>query len=163
GQKSISEMAKELNVEAVVEGSIQRSGSRIMITVQLIDAATDRHLWATNYQRDLSDFFTVQSEVARAIASEVQARLTPEDQARMARNRPASRETIEAYLKGRQHWNKRNSDELRKGIEYFERAIQSDPTYAPAYVGLADCTAAQVGYASVRPRLAFPKAEAYVK
>ena len=102
-QKSISEIAKELNVDAVVEGSIQRSGTRIMITVKLIDAATDRQLWATNYRRDMSDFFTVQSEVARAIAGEVQVRLTPEDQARLARTHTVNPAALEAYLKARHH------------------------------------------------------------
>jgi adenylate cyclase len=160
--KSIPEIARELGVDAIVEGSIQRAGNRILITVQLIDGITDRHFWATNYQRDLSDFFIVQNEVSQAIAAEIKIRLTPEDRDRLARAESAKPETIEAYLKGRQSWNKRNADDLRKGIEYFERAIQFDPNYAPAYVGLADCTAAQVGYAGVRPSVAFPQAEAYV-
>jgi len=161
--KSIKEMAKELDVDAVVEGSIQREGNRIMIVVQLVDGITDRHLWATNYQRDLSDFFKVQNEVSEAIAAEIKIRLTPEDRDRLARARSAKPETIEAYLKGRQAWNKRNASDLFKGIEYFEQAIQSDPNYAPAYVGLADCTAGRAAYADIRPSVAYPKAEVYVE
>ena len=97
GQKSIQEMARELNVDAMVEGSVQRAGNRILVTAQLIEAATDRHLWSTNFERDLSDFFKVQSEVARAIATEVQVRLTPEDQTRLARARPVNREALSIW------------------------------------------------------------------
>ncbi|MBI3416448.1 MAG: tetratricopeptide repeat protein [Verrucomicrobia bacterium] len=158
GQKSISEMAKELNVEAVVEGSSQRAGSRMMITVQLIDAATDRHLWATNYQRDLSDFFVVQSEVARAIATEVQARLTPEDQARLARARPANPEVMEACLLGIHYWWQPSEEGITNGLRYFEKAIGIDPSYAPAHAGKALIYEIAAEWKFWPARLAMPKA-----
>ncbi|MBI3416600.1 MAG: hypothetical protein HY043_15005 [Verrucomicrobia bacterium] len=138
GQKSIQEMAKDLNVEAIVEGSVQRTTTNMLLTVQLIEAATDRHLWATNYKRDLSDFFVVQSEVARAIAKEVQARLTPEDQARLARTRTVNPAAHEAYLRGRYVFWHLTTDNLEKARTYFEEAIQLDPQMALAYSGLAD-------------------------
>ncbi|MBI3417349.1 MAG: tetratricopeptide repeat protein [Verrucomicrobia bacterium] len=137
--KSIPEMAKELKVDAIVEGSVQRAGSRMKITVQLIDGVRDRHLWATNYDRDLSDFFTVQSEVARAVANEIQVRLTPEDQSRLTRARSVNPEAQEAYLKGRYQWNKRTEEGFRRAIEHFQQAIAKEPTYALAYAGLGDC------------------------
>jgi class 3 adenylate cyclase/TolB-like protein/Flp pilus assembly protein TadD len=133
--KTIQQMARDLNVDAIVEGSLQRVGNRLRITAQLIEAASDRHLWATNYDRDLADFFTVQSEVARAVAAEVQARLTPEDQARLARAPPVNREAVEAYLLGMHHWLRASLEESTNALHYFQKAIELDPTYAPAYAG----------------------------
>jgi len=137
GQKSIQEMARELNVDAIVEGSVQRAGNRILVTVQLIEAATDRHLWSTNYDRDMSDFFKVQSEVAQVIATEVQVRLTPEEQARLSRARPVNREAAEAYLLGLHHLLQWSEEGYGRALSYFEKAIQIDPAYAPAYAGKA--------------------------
>ncbi|MSU63160.1 MAG: hypothetical protein EXS31_12330 [Pedosphaera sp.] len=137
GQKSISEMAKELNVEAIVEGSVQRTTTNMLVTVQLIEAATDRHLWATNYKRDLSDFVVVQSEVALAIANEVQARLTPEDQARLARAHTANREVIEACLLGMHHLWKVSDEGVTNALKHFQKAIQIDPNHALGYAGAA--------------------------
>ncbi|MSU36428.1 MAG: adenylate/guanylate cyclase domain-containing protein [Pedosphaera sp.] len=143
GHKSISEMAKELDVEAVVEGSIQRAGTRAMITVQLIEAATDRHLWATNYQRELSDFFTVQNEVAQAIAREINIRLSPQDQTRLA-NAPSSKpEIIEAYLRGRWQLDRRTVAGFTNAIALFVKVIELDSNYAPGYAGLASAYAVQ--------------------
>jgi class 3 adenylate cyclase/Flp pilus assembly protein TadD len=137
GQKSIQEMAKELNVDAIVEGSIQRAGSRILVTAQLIEAATDRHLWSTSYERDLGEFFKVQNEVARAIATQVQARLTPEDQARLARARAANPQAVEAYLLGRcQYWGSIHAD-FTNVLQNFQKAIAIDPNYAPAHAGVS--------------------------
>ena len=135
--KTIQQMAQELNVDAIVEGSVQRVSNRLRITAQLIEADTDRHLWATNYDRDLADFFTVQSEVARAIAAEVRARLTPEDQARLAHARPVNRDAVEAYLLGMHHWWNWRVEESANARHYFQRAIELDPSYAPAYAGAA--------------------------
>jgi TolB-like protein len=135
--KSIPEMAQELNVDAIVEGSVQRAGNRMLVTAQLFEAGTDRHLWSTNYERDLGDFFKVQSEVARAIAAKVQVRLTREDQARLARARTAKPETIEAYLRGMQQWWHWFDEGTTNAPGYFQKAIEIEPDYAPAHAGVA--------------------------
>jgi serine/threonine protein kinase/TolB-like protein/Flp pilus assembly protein TadD len=137
GQKSIQEMARDLHVDAIVEGSILRVSNRIQITVRLVEAATDRQLWGANYNRDLSDFFKVQDEVARAIAAEVQVRLTPEDQARLARARTAKPETIEACLLGLRCWWQASEEGITNALRYFGRAIEIEPDYAPAHAGVA--------------------------
>ncbi len=138
-KKPLPQIAKELNVDAVIEGSVLRAGNRVRITAQLIRADTDLHLWAESYERDLSDVLALQDEVARAIASEIKIKVTPQEQARLASSRPVNPEAHEAYLKGRYHWNKRTEGEVKKGIDYFQQAIAIDPNYAPAYSGLADC------------------------
>jgi len=136
--KPLPEIARELNVDAFVEGSVLRAGDRVRITAQLIHAATDQHLWAKSYERDLVDVLALQSEVARAIADEVQAKLTPQERARLARARPVNPAAHEAYLKGRYYWARATEDAVRKSIEYFEEAITKDPNYALAHAGLAD-------------------------
>ena len=138
-QKSVSEIAKDLNVDAIVEGSIERSGDRVRITAQLIRATTERHLWADSYDRDLHDVLRVQEEIARAIAQEVQIQLTPQEQALLTKSRPVDPEAYELYLKGRYFWNKRTQDTTAKAIVLFKQAIEKDPRYASAYSGLADC------------------------
>jgi len=127
--RPLRELAQELHVDGIVEGTVQRSGERLRISAQLLHAPTDTHIWAESYDRDLRDVLALQSEVAQAIAREIRIKLTPVDP-----------EAYEAYLKGRYHWNRRPG--VRKGIEYFEQAIAKDPTYAAAYAGLADCLSA---------------------
>jgi eukaryotic-like serine/threonine-protein kinase len=136
--KPLSQIARELNVDALVEGSVLRAGDRVRITAQLIHAATDQHLWAKSYERDLRDILALQSEVARAVADEVQIKLTPQEQARLARSPQVSPTVHEAYLRGRYHFAKGTEQGVRKSIEYFEEAIAKDPSYALAYCGLAD-------------------------
>ncbi len=154
--KSIGEMAKELRVDAVVEGSVQRAGSRILITVQLVEAATDGHLWATNYERDLGEFFKVQNEVARDVANEIQVRLTPEDQARFARARAAKSGAVEAYLHGMHEWWQWSDAGATNALRQFRRAIEIDPDYAPAPAGMA--LSYMLGSGSLwPPREAMPK------
>ena len=138
--KSVPEIARELGADRIVEGTVLRSGDRVRISVQLIDAATDTHLWAENYERDLQDVLTLQGEMARAIADEIRVKLTPEEQAQLRPARRVNAEAYELYLKGRYHWNKRNLPGLTKGAEYFQQAIDRDPTYAAAYAGLADAS-----------------------
>ena len=138
--KSVPEIARELGADRIVEGTVLRSGDRVRISVQLIDAATDTHLWAENYERDLQDVLTLQGEMARAIADEIRVKLTPEEQAQLRPTRRVNAEAYELYLKGRYHWNKRNLPGLTKGAEYFQQAIDRDPTYAAAYAGLADAS-----------------------
>jgi len=138
-RKSLRDIALELQVDGVVEGTVQRSGERLRISAQLIHAPTDTHLWAESYDRDLRDVLALQSEVSRAIAREVQIKLTPLDQARIAQAHPVDPEAYDAYLKGRYHWNRRRGEGLQPAVQYFEQAIAKDPAYGAAYAGLADC------------------------
>ena len=138
-RKPLPEIARELQVEGVVEGTVLRSGERVRISAQLIHAPTDTHLWAESYDRDLRDVLALQSEVAQAIARQVQVKLTPQEQTNFAQVHPVDPEAYEAYLKGRYHWNRRNREGFGKAGEYFQQAIAKDPTYAIAYAGLADC------------------------
>ena len=148
--RPLPEIARELNVDAIVEGTVQRSGARVCISAQLVHALTDNHLWAETYDRDLGDVLALQSEVAQAIAREVQVKLTPQEQAHLAQVHPVDPEAFEAYLKGRYHWNRRSREGLGKAIQYFQQAIAKDSTYAAAYAGLADCHSALAawGFAS---------------
>ena len=136
--KPLPEIARELNVDGFVEGSVLRLGERVRITAQLIHAATDQHVWAKSYDREVSDVLSLQSEVARAIAEEVQAKLTPQERARLSRVKKVNPAAHEAYLKGRYYWARATEEAVRKSIEYFEEAVAKDPNYALAYAGLAD-------------------------
>jgi Tfp pilus assembly protein PilF len=130
-----------LNVEALIEGTVLRSGERVRISVQLIDAHTDSHLWAQSYDRDLRDILALHAEVAQAVAREVQVKLTPHDYAHFAHTHPVNPEAYEAYLKGRYYWNRRPAG-LEQTIKHFQDAIEKDPAYPLAYSGLADCFSA---------------------
>jgi TolB-like protein/Tfp pilus assembly protein PilF len=134
----LPEIARELKVDGVVLGSVLRSNQRVRITAELIQSSTDRHLWARTYERSVDDILDLESEVARAIAGEVQARIKPQEQGRLARRRAVNYDTYEAYLKGRFYGNQFTEDSLSKSIEYFEQAIKLDPGYAAAYAGLAE-------------------------
>ena len=137
--KTLSQIARDLNVDAVVEGTVLRSGDRVRITAELVQVATDRHLWAESYESQLGDILTLQSHVASAIVNEIRIKLTPEDQVRLASTRPVSTQSYDNYLKGRYYWNKRSQEGLTKAINYFQAAVEKDPHYALAYAGLADC------------------------
>ncbi len=136
--KPLPKIAHELNVDAVVEGSVLRSGDQVRITAQLIYAPTDRYLWAKSYQRDLRDILKLQGEVASAIANEIEIAVTPQERERLASAPPVVPTAYEAYLKGRFHWNRSAERDWLIAREYFEQAIRLDPNYAPAYAGLAD-------------------------
>jgi TolB-like protein/DNA-binding winged helix-turn-helix (wHTH) protein/Tfp pilus assembly protein PilF len=136
--KSLPEIAKELNVDAVVEGTVQRDGDRVHVRAQLIHAATDSHLWAADYDRDLRDVLDLQAEVAGAIASEVRIKITPAEQKLFVPRRVIARDAVDNYLQGRYFWNRRTERDLRQAVTYFEKAIKADPNYAQAYAGLAD-------------------------
>ncbi|HLM24382.1 MAG TPA: winged helix-turn-helix domain-containing protein [Pyrinomonadaceae bacterium] len=139
-KKSMPEIARELKVDAVVEGTVQRSGERVVIRAQLIHAATDRHLWVETYQRGMRDILDLQSEIAQAVAREVQIQMTPAEQARLTSRHPVRPKAFDDYLQGRYlYWNKRTEENLRKSIGHFQSAIKEDPSYALAYAGLADC------------------------
>src|SRR5437660_1753174 len=137
-RKPLREIARELEVDAIVEGTVLRAGQRVRITAQLIDAANETHLWAESYERHLRDVLHLQAEVAEAIAKQVRVKLTPQERAHLAQTQPVNPEAYEAYLKGRYHWLRRSGEELPKAVQYFEQAIATDPTYAAAYAGLAD-------------------------
>lgn len=138
-RKPVSQIAKELGVDALLEGTVLRSGTKVRISAQLIHGATDRHLWAETYERDLSDILALQTEVAHDISSEIKAKLTEAEQTRLAKTYPVNTEAYDLYLKGRFHWNDRNKPGIMKAAEYFKQSIQKDPNYAPAFAGLADC------------------------
>ncbi|PYQ03242.1 MAG: hypothetical protein DMF83_21750 [Acidobacteria bacterium] len=159
-RKTVADVAREMNVDYVLEGSVRRSGSTIRVSAQLIRAADQIHLWAESYERDLRDVLTVQSEVARAVADEIRLHLTPEQRAQLASTRPVKPEVHEAYLKGRFFWNQRTGRGLEEAIGYFQQALRADPDFAPAYVGLADSYLLLGIHAGARPLDICPKAKA---
>jgi len=137
-KKSLPQIAGELGVAAVVEGSVEKAGGRVRISAQLIEAATEQHLWASRYERDLKDVLTLQDEVARDIARQIRIRLNPQEATRLAATRAVDPGAYEAYLKGLYLWNQRSQEAILKGLDYFQQAIKLDPSYPLAYVGLAD-------------------------
>jgi eukaryotic-like serine/threonine-protein kinase len=157
-KKGLPEIARELDVDGVVEGSVLRAGNRIRITAQLIHASTDRHLWARSYERDFKDILALQDEVAQAIAGQIQARLTSVEQARLSHARPVNPEALDAYLKGRYEWWRWRPENYGKALDYFRQAIAIDPSYASAYAGLA-LAYARLGDSAWRPGDAYPKAK----
>jgi TolB-like protein/DNA-binding winged helix-turn-helix (wHTH) protein/Flp pilus assembly protein TadD len=159
--KTLPQIARELNVDAVVEGTVLRAGDQVRITAQLIDASTDKHIWSQSYEGDLRDTLALQDRVARAIAEQIQINMTPREQAALKSVRVVNPESYESYLKGRYFWNKRTADGLRVALAYFNQAAEEDPNYAQAYSGLAD-TYALLGdwqYAVMTPKEAYPKAK----
>ena len=160
--KPLTEIARELRVDALVEGTVLRSGERVRITAQLIQVPNETHLWAQSYEGDLQDTLALQNRVARAIASQIQVTLDPREEAALAKAKPVNREAYEAYLRGRYFWNKRTAESLKRAIEYFDLAIERDPLYASAYSGLADSYAllGDWEYGVLSPQEAFPKAKA---
>ncbi|MEO7142870.1 MAG: winged helix-turn-helix domain-containing protein [Bryobacteraceae bacterium] len=134
--KTLPVIARELNVDAVLEGSVIRSGNRLRLTAQLIQARSDRHLWAETYDRDLVDVLTMQMEIARAIAHEIVAKGVAGGQRRTVAVNP---DAFEAFLRARYYFDQRTGSEINKAISWYQKAIEADPTYAPAYAGLADC------------------------
>ena len=159
--KPLSEIARELNVDAVVEGTVMRSADRVRVTAQVVRADPEQHLWAESYDRPLGDAVILQGELAREISRAIRVQITPQEQTQLARTRPVNPEAYEAWLKGRYFWNKRTGAATKKAIEYFEGAIAKDPNYAQAYVGLADSySSPALAEASGPPDQAFPKAKA---
>jgi TolB-like protein/Flp pilus assembly protein TadD len=160
--KPLPQIARELNVDAIVEGTVLRSGDRVRITAQLIDATADKHLWSQSYEGELKDTLALQNQVARAIADQIRIKLNPQEQAALKIARVVNPEAYESYLKGRYFWNKRTPDSLKVALAYFNQAIDEDPNYAQAYSGLAD-TYALLGdwqYAVMTSKEAFPRAKA---
>ena len=161
-RKPLPQIARELNVDAMVEGTVLRSGDQVRITAQLIEASTDKHLWSQSYEGELRDTLALQSRVASAIADQIRINLTPREQAALKNVKVVNPEAYESYLKGRYFWNKRTADGLKAALAYFKQATEEDPNYAKAYSGLSD-TYALLGdwqYAVMTPKEAFPEAKA---
>ena len=136
--KPLAEIARELNVDAVVEGSVLHSGERVRIAAQLIEVPADKQIWAESYEGDFRDTLTLQSRVARSIAAQIRATLNRQEQVALDNPKAVNPEAYEAYLKGRYFWNKRTGDGLRTAIEYFNHAIETDPTYAESRFRLSE-------------------------
>ena len=160
--KPLSQIASELKVDAVVEGTVLRVGNRVRITAELVQVSTDRHLWADTYESQMGDILALQNRVSSAIVNEIRINLTPQDQERLARQPAVAPEAYENYLKGRYYWNKRTDENLTRAIGYFEQATHQAPQYSLAYAGLADCYAiisAEI-FGTMSPAQAAPKAKA---
>jgi tetratricopeptide (TPR) repeat protein len=164
-EQPLPEIAKTLNVDAIVEGSVLRSGEKVRITTQLVQANPEQHLWVESYERDLMDILALQGEVARQIAQEIQATLTPQEQARLASAQPVDPKAHEAYLRGRYYWNKRTPGDLMQAIEHFQQALDTDPNLDLAYAELSSSFAflgGTYGYL-LPPEEAMKKAKAAAK
>jgi TolB-like protein/DNA-binding winged helix-turn-helix (wHTH) protein/Tfp pilus assembly protein PilF len=161
-RKLLPEIARELDVEGVVEGTMLRSGERVRITAQLIEVPIERHIWAQSFEGDVRDTMALQNRVARAIAEQIRATVSQQEQAALQNPKVVNPEAYEAYLKGRYFWNKRTADGLRKAIDYFNLSINKDPNYAEAYTGLADSYALSGDweYGILSPQDALPRAKA---
>jgi TolB-like protein/DNA-binding winged helix-turn-helix (wHTH) protein/Flp pilus assembly protein TadD len=138
-KKRADQIGRELGVNYLLEGSVRRAGQRVRISVQLIQTSDQTHLWAESYERDMQDVLALEADLARTVAREIEVKLTPMQSARLANLKPIKPEVYEAYLKGRYYWRRLTQDDVNRGIEYYQQAIQQDPGYAPAYAGLADC------------------------
>jgi TolB-like protein/Tfp pilus assembly protein PilF len=155
--KPLPQIARELKVDAIVEGTVVRSGKRVRITAQLIQGSADKHLWAQSYESDLKNVLALQREIANAIAKQVRIVLTPSEQIRTGIDRPVNLEAYESYLRGEYFLNRSTPDSIRKAADYFQRAIENDPNYPPAYTKLAGC------YQILAVMGAIPKKAAYSK
>lgn len=161
--KTASTIGVELGVAYLIEGSVMRDGDQVRITVQLIDAASDEHVWAENYQRDLVNVLNLQSNVARAIADQVKASLTPYEDEQLSVSRNVDPDAYELYLKGRFHWYQFSDADLELALEYFQQSIDRDPTYALAYVGFADALATPAHIGWMPTTQVFPAAKQFVE
>ncbi len=158
--RNLAQIAKQLGVANILEGSVRRAADRVRVNVQLINAQTNSHLWAETYDRKLTDVFLVETDIAKTIADNLKAKLTHAERQAIALRPTANPEAYELYLKGRFFWNKRTGADLRKAIDYFNRAIAEDPNYALAYAGLADCYDLLCEYSELSPKESYPKAKA---
>ncbi|PYK45547.1 MAG: hypothetical protein DME53_05025 [Verrucomicrobia bacterium] len=160
---NLPQIAKQLGVAHILEGSVQKASDQVRVNVQLINALTDAHLWADTYDRKLTDIFAVESEIAKTIAETLQAKLTGSEKSSIAKEPTVNPEAYELYLKGRFFWNKRTGDDLRKSIEYLKQAIAKDPGYALAYAALADSYGLLRFYGGASPAESVVPAEAAAK
>jgi TolB-like protein/Flp pilus assembly protein TadD len=159
--KPIREVSRELDAGTVLEGSVRKAGNKLRVTVQMIDAAKDRHTWAESYDRELRDVFYIQSEISKAVAEELKVRILPSERARLEKEPTANTEAYKLFLKGRYHWNMRTKDEMQRAVQFFTDAIRIDPSYARAYYGLADCYIVLENWGFIKPEEAFAKYRVY--
>ena len=159
-KKTIPDIARELRVDAVLQGSVMRSGDRIRITAQLTDGVSDHNLWGQSYERPVQDVLALQDEVARSIAGEIRVRLPAQRSAGVSGTRTVNPTAHEAYLKGRYHLAKWTPEGYQRAGQFFQQAIAEDPSYAEAYAGLADSHALLGYYGVIAPKDAFPRAKA---
>jgi TolB-like protein/Flp pilus assembly protein TadD len=159
----LPQIAQQLGVAHLLEGSVQKVNDQVRVNVQLIKAANEAHLWAEVYDRKLTDIFAMESEIAKTIADTLRAKLTGTEQQVIAARPTENTEAHQLYLKGRFFWNKRTANDLKKSIDYFNQAIAVDPNYAPAYAGVADAYVLLPGYTAGSPRDCYPKAIAAAK
>jgi adenylate cyclase len=159
--KRVADIGRELGVGTVVEGSVRKAGSKVRIAVQLIDVKNEGHLWAQNYDKQLDDVFTVQSEVAGKVAEALEVRLVESERRRLERGSTRNPEAHNLYLKGMFYWNKRNPEALRKAVELFEQAIGVDPGFAMGYAGVAQAYNIMASNIYEDPAVAYPKAKEY--
>ena len=152
-------VGRELGVRAVLTGRVRHVGDMLRIGIELIDVETDAHLWGEHYNRQLSDIFEVQEEIAREISEKLRMKLTGKERKRLVKRHTENAEAYQLYLKGRYYWNKRTRESLKKGIEYFQQAIEKDSQYALAYTGLADCYNSLNRFGWLSPDEAMPKAK----
>ena len=158
--ENLPQIAKQLGVTNILEGSVQKAADQVRVNVQLINAITDAHVWADTYDRKLTDIFAVESEIAKNIAETLQARLTGSEKTLITKTPTVNPEAYELYLKGRFFWNKRTGADLLKSIDYFKQAVEKDQKYALAYAGLADAYVLLPPYGAASPSESFPQAEA---
>ena len=158
--ETLRAIAEKLGVANILEGSVQKSGNAVRVNVKLINARSDVHLWAETYDRSLTDVFRIESDIAKAIANKLKAKLTGLEEEAITTQPTQNSEAHQLYLKGRYFWNKRTNDGLKTAIDYFSQAIERDPAYGPAYAGLADAYAVLPNYSQTRGKEAYPKAEA---
>ena len=158
--EDLPHIAKQLGVAHIVEGSVQKQGEQVRVTVQLIKASTDAHLWAETFDRKLTDIFAVESEIARNIADKLRAELTGSEVNALAARPTENSEAYQLYLKGRFFWNKRTAKDFHTALNYFQQAIDKDPGFALAYAGLADTYVLLSGFAAASPAESLPKAKA---
>jgi TolB-like protein/Tfp pilus assembly protein PilF len=156
----LPQIAKRLGVSNILEGSVQKTADRVRVTVQLIHAPTDAHLWGETYDRTLTDVFAAESDIAKAIAATLQAKLSGSEQHALTARPTENTEAHQLYLRGRYFWNKRTGADLKKSIDYFNQAIGKDPNYALAYAGLADAYVLLPAYAEASPKDSLPQAKA---
>jgi TolB-like protein/Tfp pilus assembly protein PilF len=160
---NLREIAQQLGVANILEGSVQKAADQVRVTVQLINALNDSHIWAESYDRKLVDVFQVESEIAKTVADTLHAKLSASEKTAIAKRPTQNTEAYELYLKGRFFWNKRTGADLQMAIQYFNQAIEKDPGYALAYAGLADAYVLLSAYGAAPPSDSFPRAEAAAK
>jgi serine/threonine-protein kinase len=160
---NLTQIAKQLGVAHILEGSVQKAGDQVRVNVQLVNGLNDAHLWAETYDRKLTDIFAVESDIAKTVADTLQAKLSGSEQQAIAARPTENTEAHQLYLKGRFFWNKRTAADLRKSIDYFNQAIAIDPNYALAYAGVADAYVLLPGYTGGTPHDCYPKAKTAAK